>query len=490
MDAKTGPRVVGRYLLYDAIASGGMATVHLGRLVGPVGFSRTVAIKRMHDSLAQDPEFSGMFLDEARIVTRIRHPNVVPTLDVVALDQELLLVMEYVAGEPLALLLRRARAAKKPPPVEIIVDIIVGVLHGLHAAHEAKNEKGEPLHIVHRDVSPQNILVGTDGVARVLDFGIAKSAGRTHQTGSGQVKGKLHYMAPEQLRGKAVTPATDIFAVSLVLWEALTGEEAFACQSEADLVFSMLETQAQPPSKLRPDIPRGLDDVILQGLNKEPPERFISAKAMAAALESVVPPVSRSAVGKWVAECAREDIKRKAWHVACVESDFTQATVLPLPSSEPTPVSSSRLPPPPSRQDTPVSGSSPALALAHTPPPPAEPLPISRRRKYAVVAGAAGAVVLGVGLLALAARFPGRASSIAVNSPATPAASPIDLPAAAPATAAAATAEPAPSFAEHAPPGLADSPAASASAGPSKHAKSTKSRPAKDDRGDRIYRRE
>src|SRR6185369_15776565 len=122
-----GPRAVGRYLLYDAIASGGMATVHLGRLVGPVGFSRTVAIKRMHESLAQDPEFAAMFLDEARLVTRIRHPNVVPTLDVVALDHELLLVMEYVAGEPLSLLLLRAHAAKTRPPVAVLVDIVVGV---------------------------------------------------------------------------------------------------------------------------------------------------------------------------------------------------------------------------------------------------------------------------------------------------------------------------------------------------------------------------
>src|SRR5262245_45708589 len=342
MDAGNGPRAVGRYLLYDAIASGGMATVHLGRLVGPVGFSRTVAIKRMHESLAQDPEFSSMFLDEARIVTRIRHPNVVPTLDVVALDNELLLVMEYVAGAPLSLLLRRARAAQKPPPVPVVVDIMVGVLNGLHAAHEAKNERGEPLNVVHRDVSPHNILVGTDGIARIVDFGIAKSAGRTHQTASGQVKGKLHYMAPEQLRGKQVTPATDIFAVSLVLWEALTGEEAFTTESEADLVYKMLESQAQPPSTLRTEIPPLLDDVILQGLNKEPAERFISAKAMATALESAVPAVARSAVGKWVQECAHDDLKRKAWHLACVESDFSQAGGPPTPASGrpplPTPV--------------------------------------------------------------------------------------------------------------------------------------------------------
>src|SRR5277367_6635205 len=191
-------RIVGRYAIFDAIASGGMASVHFGRLIGPAGFSRTVAIKRLHESFALDPEFVSMFMDEARLAARIRHPNVVPTRDIVALEQELLLVMEYVPGESLSLLLKRARLARKPVPIPIVADIIMQALSGLHAAHEAVGEAGEPLCIVHRDVSPQNILVGTDGVARVLDFGVAKAIGTMHQTRAGQVKGKIRYMAPEQ----------------------------------------------------------------------------------------------------------------------------------------------------------------------------------------------------------------------------------------------------------------------------------------------------
>ena len=197
------PLVVGRYAICDAIASGGMATVHLGRLIGPVGFSRTVAVKRLHPQFAHDPDFTSMFLDEARLAARVQHPNVVPTLDVVLANDELLLVMEYVRGEALSRLVRAARERGERLPPRIVGAIASGALQGLHAAHEAVDEKGRPLGLVHRDMSPQNILVGVDGTARVLDFGIAKAEGRAHATREGQVKGKLLYMPPEQLQGKA-----------------------------------------------------------------------------------------------------------------------------------------------------------------------------------------------------------------------------------------------------------------------------------------------
>jgi eukaryotic-like serine/threonine-protein kinase len=189
--AKPTVRVIGRYALYDVLASGGMATVHIGRLLGPVGFSRTVAIKRLHPRYAGDPEFVSMFLEEARLVARIRHPHVVPMLDVVATAGELFLVMEYVAGESLARLAHAAAERGERVPLRVSVAILSGLLQGLHAAHEAHDEHGQPLGIVHRDVSPQNVLVGSDGQARVLDFGIAKAAGRVQTTADGQVKGKL-----------------------------------------------------------------------------------------------------------------------------------------------------------------------------------------------------------------------------------------------------------------------------------------------------------
>ena len=193
------PLLVDRYAIYDAIASGGMATVHLGRLIGTAGFLRTVAIKRLHSQFAHDADFTAMFLDEARLASRIQHPNVVSTLDVVMNDNELLLVMEYVRGESLSRLIRRARDRGVPLPPRVVVAIMSGALHGLHAAHEAVDEKGALLGLVHRDMSPQNVLVGTDGVARVLDFGVAKAAGRVHTTRDGDIKGKVLYMPPEQL---------------------------------------------------------------------------------------------------------------------------------------------------------------------------------------------------------------------------------------------------------------------------------------------------
>src|SRR5262249_34859545 len=168
--------VLGRYALFGEIASGGMATVHLGRLLGPVGFSRPVAIKRLHPQFARDEAARAMFIDEARLASRVRHPNVVPTLDVVTDGDQLLLVMEYVDGESLARGGRRTRPAGHKVPLPITLAIVSNVLRGLDAAHEAASETGEPLEIVHRDVSPQNVLVGSDGVARVLDFGIARAA--------------------------------------------------------------------------------------------------------------------------------------------------------------------------------------------------------------------------------------------------------------------------------------------------------------------------
>ncbi len=310
--------------------------MHLGRLMGPVGFSRTVAIKRLHEAYASDPEFVAMFLDEARIVARIRHPNVVPTLDVVALEKELLIVMEYISGASLSLLLRRARELQKPPPIPVVADVMIGVLHGLHAAHEATSEKGEPLGIVHRDVSPQNIVVGTDGIPRVLDFGVAKAVGRMHQTREGQIKGKIQYMPPEQVTGASVTRTADVYAASIVLWEALSGRRFFDGESDVEVMYRVVEGTAAAPSTVRPEIPAALDAVVLRGLEKDPADRYQTAMAMANALEAVVPAVTRSAVESWVREMAGAELSQRAQRVSEVESDPSPIVGAP-PSQRPGP---------------------------------------------------------------------------------------------------------------------------------------------------------
>ena len=314
-------RLVGRYALFDEIASGGMATVYLGQLQGSGGFARTVAIKSLHPQFAKDPEFVSMFLNEARLAERIRHPNVVPTLDVVASRGEVVLVMEYVHGETLSRILRRLKASGRRTPLSFLLRIMSDVLQGLHAAHEARDERGVPLQIVHRDVSPQNVLVGTDGVARLLDFGVAKAAGSAHSTREGQIKGKISYMAPEQLTGAGVTRETDVYAASVLFWEALTGARLISGENELDLIAQLIKRDIPPPSQLVPDIPRALEAVVMRGLEAMPEDRFATAREMCMALaECGVTQAASIAVGEWVQNLAADTLAERSAKISAIET--------------------------------------------------------------------------------------------------------------------------------------------------------------------------
>jgi serine/threonine-protein kinase len=311
------PQIVGRYAIYGRFASGGMASVHFGRLLGAAGFSRTVAIKRLHAHLADDSQFLSAMIDEARLAARIRHPNVVPTLDVVAADGELLLVMEYIHGESLAQLLRHGRERNRRVPLPIVSAIVIGALHGLHAAHEATDERGAPLGIVHRDVSPQNILVGVDGAARVIDFGIAKAAGRLQTTGAGGFKGKIPYMAPERVRvgspqGKELlTRAADIYAMGVVLWEMLAGKRLFLGGNDAELVVQVRRGVQDPPGRHAPGLPALLDALVMRAVAADPADRFPSARHMAEGLRRAVSPALPTEVGTWLEDVASEALTRR-----------------------------------------------------------------------------------------------------------------------------------------------------------------------------------
>jgi serine/threonine protein kinase len=312
-------RSIGRYLLFGEIAAGGMASVCLGRLSGPAGFARTVAIKCLHPQYAKDPEFVAMFLDEARLAARIRHPNVVPTLDIVETDGEIFLVMEYVQGASLARLLRAAKAAGTTPDPRLLTSVLAGVLHGLHAAHEATSELGTPLDIVHRDVSPQNVLVGVDGVARVLDFGVAKAEGRIQTTRDGQVKGKFAYMAPEQLTGRGATRRSDVFSLGVVAWEALTGEKLFKGDNEGAVINAALNHRIPAPSEIAPGLPRELDDVLLRALARDPARRYGTAREMAMELERHGGTAPASEVGAWVDSLVHAELAERAARIAEIE---------------------------------------------------------------------------------------------------------------------------------------------------------------------------
>jgi serine/threonine protein kinase len=329
------PRIVGRYVLYGEIASGGMATVHFGRLLGPAGFVRPVAIKRLHAQFARDPDFVKMFFDEARLAARIAHPNVVPTLDVVAADDEVFLVMDYVRGATLAQLIRTVRRRGDRVQPLISVGIVSGMLQGLHAAHEARDDRGDRLDLVHRDVSPQNVLVGTDGVPRLLDFGVAKASGRLQTTRDGQLKGKLAYMAPEQVRGDPLTRRTDVYAASVVLWEVLTGKRLFYAENEASVLARVLNADVPPPSTIVPSLPRSFDRVVLRGLERDPAKRYASAREMAADLDAVVGVASPTEIGEWVERTAADELRERAALIAEIERSAAEAVEVPQLASSP-----------------------------------------------------------------------------------------------------------------------------------------------------------
>jgi eukaryotic-like serine/threonine-protein kinase len=318
----TGPmpasslRTIGRYQVHQELAHGGMATILLGELRGEAGFSRIVALKRLHRQYASDPEFVSMFTDEARLAARINHANVVHVLDVVSTEGELVLVMEYVLGESLARLMRPVGENRQPIPPTIAAAIVCGTLYGLQAAHEAKDRTGAPLGIVHRDISPENILVGIDGVARVVDFGIAKAGGRVRTTQDGAIRGKIGYFAPEQLHGEPLDHRVDLFAAGVVLWEALTGKRLYGGEGSEEAIAKVLSLRPQPPSQLVRGLSKSLDEVVLRAVARSRSERFATALDMARALEASIVPASPAEVATWVKGRAASALRTR---VAMVE---------------------------------------------------------------------------------------------------------------------------------------------------------------------------
>jgi serine/threonine protein kinase len=315
---------IGRYVLHDEIAAGGMGAVHLGHALGDAGFARIVAVKRLHSHVASVPGALVMFMDEARLSARVRHPNVVATLDVIDHEGEMLLVMEYVHGAPLALLSRLAKSAGAPIPVGISVAVTLDVLGGLQAAHEATDERGQPLFIVHRDVSPQNILVGADGNARLLDFGIAKAASRVQTTRDGHLKGKLRYMAPEQISHQEASPRSDAYSAAVVLYELLTGTSLFDASNEGTILARVLEGVVIPPRRYVESIGPALDAFVMRGLSRNPEERFASCREMASALRSAATPADAEAVSRWVKTLAGKTLDERAARVARIESGLAR----------------------------------------------------------------------------------------------------------------------------------------------------------------------
>jgi serine/threonine protein kinase len=305
------PRLVGRYELLVRIASGGMATVHLARARGVAGFERLFAVKLCHPHLREDPSFVAMFLDEARLAALIHHPNVVATVDL-GTEEELFLVMEYVEGGALNRLHRAARQRPgKRLPLTVVARVALDALSGLHAAHEVCSADGTPLRLVHRDLSPHNLLVGVDGLTRVTDFGVARAEARLHQTTGVSLKGKVAYMSPEQLQRGEVDRRSDLFSFGVVLWEMLTGRHLFVGKSPGEIAHAVTHGPIPAPSMVEPSLPRDLDAVLQAALERDPQRRVATAPELADAVEATgLAVASHREVGDYVSEALAEDLQR------------------------------------------------------------------------------------------------------------------------------------------------------------------------------------
>ena len=278
--------VVTQYRPVKQLASGGMGTVSV--CVRQTGtFERLYAVKRLHPHLREDPDMRSMFLDEARMAGLLRHANVVPVLDVGEDADGPFLVMDYVEGVSLARFVRHHASTGDLVPIPLCVHIAAQIARGLHAAHELVDSEGRPLHLVHRDVSPQNVLIGNDGVVRVTDFGVAKALGRSTHTSTGLLKGKVGYMAPEHLRFEPLDRRTDLFALGVVLVELLTSQRLFPGQDAAAVARAILDEPAPDVGDLRPDAPPALVELAFHLLAKNPDERPPTAAEVADRLEEI-----------------------------------------------------------------------------------------------------------------------------------------------------------------------------------------------------------
>ena len=395
-------RQLGRYEVLTQLASGGMAAVYVARAQGVAGFERLVAIKVLHPHLAYEEDFISMFLDEARLAARIRHPNVVPTLDISDSQGDgYFLVMEYIEGDHLGALLGRSARQGERLPRPFVCRGVVDALQGLGAAHRLKDENGSALNLVHRDISPHNILFGTDGIARLTDFGVAKAEVRMASTRAGQFKGKLAYMAPEQASAGTTDQRSDLFSMGIILWESLTGRRLFKGENNAATLKKILSDPIPKPSALWEDLVP-YDELVLKALDREPESRFQSADEFVEAIENVA---GRTGIAnardaaEFVKDLASEKLKRETARIKVSIEQLGRAEIgeaaMPLPRED---LSFSRARPPAHNSLTPSAYSLP-------------PMPPQRETKalWALVLMLSFLVILGGGWLVLRVTGDGQA---------------------------------------------------------------------------------
>ncbi len=304
----------GKYRILAELGRGGMADVYLAMVAGPSGsgFSKLSVLKRLRENLAEDPEFIAMLMDEARISARLSHPNVVQTHEIGVEGGSYFLAMEYLDGQPLHRVQKRSLTSGKRFPMDLELLVLSDVLAGLHHAHELADYDGTPLNIVHRDVTPQNVFVTYTGHVKVVDFGIAKAAGRSCETRQGIVKGKLRYMSPEQAMGLSIDRRADLFSVGVLLWEAIVGERFWKDQEELDIARALIAGNYNPSPRAKvPDAPEMLDRICQRAMSQSVEHRYATAEEFRSDLEKFMVTLDgvslRRRLGAWVGETfARE----------------------------------------------------------------------------------------------------------------------------------------------------------------------------------------
>jgi eukaryotic-like serine/threonine-protein kinase len=407
LDDVSPGQVLGRYELLMPVAKGGMASVWAARLKGTRGFQKLVAIKTMLPGLVDDPSFERMFLDEATLASQVRHPHVIEIMDLGEQDRILYLVMEWVSGEALSIIMKYA-ASRGGIPLPIAVHIATQACRGLHAAHELREENGVLVGLVHRDVSPQNVLVTYDGVVKIVDFGVAKATARLDSvTEAGQLKGKIAYMSPEQLRGEKIDRRTDVFAMGILLYMMTTGKHPFRGDDQAQTIARIsAEDPAILPSTLVPGYPAGLEAVVMQALAKDSAKRYPSANDMLIGLTRALPAAMRESTDEEVSEFIRRllpdrlERQKQAIKQALEQADRREmsrsAPQLPLPeaaSDEPATVLEGI-----GREMTPSADGRSLPGASSTDPPPSFERSEAARRRNLLVVAFGGILLLGAGL--------------------------------------------------------------------------------------------
>jgi serine/threonine-protein kinase len=307
-ELESAGKQVGRYRLAYEIASGGQASIFMAVADGPSGFGKVVALKRLHKHLAKEQSFISMFLDEARLASQLTHPNVCGVIDFGVEDGEYFMAMEYLTGVTVAKLASHAQKLAAQGKLDrelwsaLVAHVVASAAEGLRAAHELKDVRGDKLNVVHRDVSPQNIMVGFDGSVRVMDFGIAKYDERETETSLGEVKGKYAYMSPEQARAAPIDHRTDIWALGVIAWELLTLRRLFKRETTAQTVLAVMNDEIEPPSRVEPSVPHEVDAAVLGAITRDLEQRTADARAFGSALRKAAGAADASDLAAWVQE--------------------------------------------------------------------------------------------------------------------------------------------------------------------------------------------